>query len=146
MNIAHKALKFIESPEPTTREINAGLLAARVGVAIFFITHGYDKFFGEMGLAGFTGMLEGMGMPLAGLFAFLVAFAELFGGIAILLGVFTRFSAFWLSIISLVAFAMVKGFALGMDAGDLDVLALGLTVALFFMGPGAHSLSAKLRS
>lgn len=155
MNLIKKLLKFFESPHPSQREINFGLLATRIAVAVFFITHGYDKFFGEMGLAGFAGMMTDMGMPMAGVLAFMVATAELFGGLAILLGVFTRFSAFWLAIISLMAWVMVKGMSLGMvkimpdgmpmGGGDLDVLALGLTIAILFMGPGAMSVSGKIK-
>ena len=91
-------------------------------------------------------MIGDMGWPLAGLFAWLVAIAEFFGGIAILLGVGTRFSALWLAVISFVAWAGVKGFSWGfMAEGNLDILALGLTLGLLIMGPGSISLSAKMK-
>ncbi len=127
-------------------EDNAGkaLLAIRIAVGVFFVVHGYQKFF-EMGLDQFSGMIGGMmGWPLPMVFAFLVAFAELFGGLALILGFLTRFSAFWLSIIILVAWVQVKGLNIG-EKGDLDLLSLGMTVALFIAGPGALSLSAKMK-
>lgn len=126
-------------------EDNAGkaLLAVRIAVGVFFVVHGYQKFF-VIGLDGFSGMVGGMGWPLPMVFAFLVAFAELFGGLALILGFLTRFSAFWLSIIVLVAWVQVKGLNIG-DKGDLDLLSLGMTVALFIAGPGALSLSAKMK-
>ncbi len=143
--MVRKIVTFFDEVGSTDKELAYALLMARVATAIFFITHGYDKFFGEMGLAGFAGMLAKFGFPMVDVFAFLVAFAELFGGIAILLGVMTRFWAFWLAVISFVAWWVVKGFALGMDKGDLDVLALGLTLALMFAGPGSMSLSSYFK-
>ena len=128
-------------------EDNAGkaLLAIRIAVGVFFVVHGYQKFF-VIGLDGFSEMIAGpmMGWPIPMVFAFLVAFAELFGGLALILGFLTRFSAFWLSIIVLVAWVQVKGLNIG-EKGDLDLLALGMTVALFIAGPGALSLSAKMK-
>ncbi len=126
----------------TEKEVSYALLAVRVATAVFFITHGYAKFF-TMGVDNFAGMLTGMGFPMAATFAFLVAFAELFGGLAILFGFLTRFSAFWLSIIAFVALWMAKGFAL--PKGDNDVLALGLTLALLIAGPGMMSVSAYFK-
>lgn len=140
-----KVCALVDDVTTTEKEVAYALLATRIATAVFFITHGYDKFFSEAGLAGFAGMLTKFGFPMPDIFAFLVAFAELFGGIAILLGIMTRFWAFWLVVISFVAWWVVKGFALGMDKGDLDVLALGLTFALLFAGPGALSLSAYFK-
>jgi len=156
MNVFSKALHFIEDGRPTNKEVDYALLALRIVIAVFFITHGYDKLFGVMsGPEGFAGMLGMMSMPMPGVLAFLVGVAEFFGGFGILLGVFTRFSAFWLTIISFVAWAMVKGFSLGMvftmptgmalGGGDLDILSLGIVLALFFTGPGSLSVSAHMK-
>jgi putative oxidoreductase len=144
MHIIHKTLCFFENSQPTQKEIGLALLVARIAVGIFFITHGFSKL---SGIDGFVGMLDGLGWPMAALFAWLVAIAEFFGGFAILLGVFTRFSAFWLSIITLYAWIAVKSFSLGMGPGegDVDLLALGLTVAIFFAGPGELSVSAHMK-
>ena len=141
-----KICTFFDQVDVDEKGLSYALLAARVSLAMIFITHGYGKLFAEPGLEMFTGMLDGLGFPLAGLMAFLVAVAEFFGGIAILLGVLTRFSAFWLGVISLVAWVVVKGWSFGFQAeGNLDVLALGLSIVLFFAGPGALSVSAKMK-
>jgi len=142
--MCNKICKIFDDVESTGKELAYALLAMRIAVGLFFIAHGYAKFFGEMGLGGFTGMLTDIGFPMASIFAFLVAFAELFGGIAIILGIMTRFWAFWLTVIAFVAWWTVKGFNIG-AGGDIDVLALGLTIALMFVGPGVMSLSAKLK-
>lgn len=128
---------------PTEKEVSYALLAVRIATGIFFATHGYAKFFGDKGLDGFAGMLDNMGFPIVGVLAFLVAFAELFGGLAIIFGFLTRFSAFWLAIISIVAWWVAKGFEL--PKGDIDLLALGLTLALLAAGPGMMSVSAYFK-
>lgn len=144
MNFVKKCLCFFEDTSPSGKEVAWALLVLRIAIAIFFITHGYGKLFGTApGLEGFTGMLAGLGFPAAGAMALLVGVAEFFGGIALLLGVFTRFSAFWLALISLVAWITVKGF--GLPAGDLDLLSLGGTLALLFAGPGMYSVSKYLK-
>ena len=155
MNIVNKTFKIIESGRPSEKEINLALLVMRVVVAVIFIKFGYGKLFGAPGIEGFTGMLTMLSLPLPGLFAYLVGITELLGGIAILLGVATRFSALGLTVITFVAWATVKGFGLGMltqlpngdpfGGGVIDVFALGLTIALFIAGPGALSLSSHLR-
>jgi len=151
MQLVHKALRFIEDGHPSRDEVDYALLAVRVVVAIFFIKFGFGKLFGAPGIEGFTGMLTMLSFPAPVLFAYLVGIAEFFGGIAILLGVATRFSAFWLTIVSLAAWAGAKSFGLGMltelpngdpfAGGALDFLAIGLTLALFIAGPGRYSVS-----
>lgn len=144
--------KFRDDVQPTTQELSYALLAMRVAVALFFISFGYGKLFGAPGLEMFTGMLDGLGFPMPGVLALLVGIAEFFGGLAILLGVFTRFSAFWLTIVSLVAWLSVKGMFFGFNpdpaiaAGNIDLLALGLTIGLFFAGPGSISVSKQLQA
>ena len=140
----NKICTFNDDTNVTSKELDYALLSVRIATGVFFVVHGYAKFFGEMGLAGFAGMLTKLGFPMADIFSFLVAFAELFGGIAILLGVMTRFWAFWLTVIAFVAWWTVKGFNIG-DKGDLDLLALGLTIALLLAGPGAISLSSYFK-
>lgn len=147
MNVIKKALCFIENGQPTQKEMDYALLAMRIAIGVFFVAFGYSKLFADApGLEGFTGMLDGLGFPLPAVLALLVGVAEFFGGIAILLGVFTRFSAFWLIVVSLVAWISVKSVSFGFQAeGNVDLLALGLTVALFFAGPGMISVSAHMK-
>ncbi|MCB9810583.1 MAG: DoxX family protein [Candidatus Nomurabacteria bacterium] len=140
-----KVFTFFDDVRPAACDVDYALLVARIATGVFFTVHGYSKFFGEAGLAGFAGMLANHGFPIVDIFAFLVAFAELFGGIALILGVMTRFWSLWLAIIAFVAWWTIKSFNIG-AAGDLDVLALGLTIALLIAGPGAVSLSAKLKN
>ncbi len=144
--MCNKVFKFCDDVNPSSKEVAYGLLAMRIAIGLFFISFGYGKLFGAPGLEMFTGMLTGLGFPIPGVLALLVGVAEFFGGIAILLGVFTRFSALWLTIISLVAWVTVKSVSFGFQAeGNIDLLALGLTVGLFFAGPGAISVSKHMK-
>jgi putative oxidoreductase len=63
------------------------LLLARLAIAAIFVQSGFGKL---AGLAGFTAGLEGMGVPLAAVLAPLGATVEFFGGLALVLGAWTR--------------------------------------------------------
>jgi putative oxidoreductase len=140
-----KVCTIFDNPNPSGKEISYALLVMRIAVGLFFVSFGFGKLFGTPGLEMVTGMFTGLGFPIPGVLALLVGIAEFFGGLAILLGVMTRFSAFWLALISLVAWATVKSFSFGFGTeGNLDLLALGLTVALLITGPGSISLSKKM--
>lgn len=65
-----------------------------------FLVYGWNKW---TDLAGVEAMFDGWGIPAPGISAVLVATAELFGGIGILLGVLSRFSAGVLSVVMVTA-------------------------------------------
>ena len=67
---------------------NYGTLILRVIVGLVFIVHGYLKL---AGLEGTGGFLSSLGVPAAGLFAIIVALVEFLGGIALVVGLFTRY-------------------------------------------------------
>ncbi|HRH25096.1 MAG TPA: DoxX family protein [Candidatus Paceibacterota bacterium] len=78
--------------------VDMGLLAIRIGVASVFI------FMGWMKVSNLDATVMGFGqMGFAPFWAYLVAFTELIGGVAVLLGVYTRFFATLLAIVMLVA-------------------------------------------
>jgi putative oxidoreductase len=63
-----------------------GTLAGRVFIGALFLLAGYGKLTGEGGVSGFAGGLEGMGLPLAMLIAWIVVLIEIVGGAALILG------------------------------------------------------------
>ena len=86
-----------------------GLLTLRLAAGTIFIAHGAGKFgIGEgYGLDGVTAMVSGLGFPMPGVFAILLASSEFIGGMMIVLGLLTRLAAFTQVVAMAVAVFMV---------------------------------------
>ncbi|MCD5381012.1 MAG: DoxX family protein [Candidatus Pacebacteria bacterium] len=117
----------------------------RVVTGFSFLYHGWSKVFGEMGVAGFTGMLNGLGVPFAALVSYLVAYGELLGGLALMIGVFTHWVSKMYIVIMLGAIILVH-FQNGYNvmAGGYEYQLLLLVLGFFFLanGAGKYSLEA----
>lgn len=120
-----------------------GLAILRVVVGLVFVAHGAQKVF-VYGIAGTTGAFGGMGIPFAGVTAPLVAAVELLGGLALVLGVFTRGAALLLAATMLGAVLLVhrKGGFFLPNGAEYAVSLLAATLALAVAGPGAYALDA----
>jgi putative oxidoreductase len=123
----------------------------RVGVGLTFFFAGLAKVLG--GVDGLTGFFGSLGIPLPGLMAPFISYLELFGGLAILLGLLTRPIAALLIGDMLVAMLLVKipawmsaenGMAGGFAETRIEFLLALVCVALIITGAGAYSLDAKL--
>lgn len=121
-----------------------GLFLLRVVLGAVFIAHGWAKISGMEGTVGFFASL---GLP--AFMAYVVAWVEFLGGIAVILGVFTRIAAYLLAITMVVAIFLVKikaGFLGGYEL-DLILLASALVVAWSDIGPySVSSLVSKRKS
>lgn len=111
---------------------DAALLALRIGVGGIFIVTGWMK---VSDLAATVGMFGQMGF--APFWAYLVSFVELVGGIAVLLGVYTRVAAGLLAIVMLVASYKLLATPSMLIA---PVSLLFSTIALKLGGSGKYSL------
>ncbi|MCG8352715.1 MAG: DoxX family protein [Chloroflexales bacterium] len=122
-----------------------GLLVLRVVIGVVFAAHGAQKL--GMGAEGVVGMLGGLGIPLAGLSAWLLILTELLGGLALIFGVATRWAAIPLAFAMLVAILAVhlpNGF-FAQDGGfEFPLTLLGSSIAIGLLGPGAYSLDKIL--
>ena len=115
-----------------------GITVIRLVMGAVFIAHGAQKLFG-FGLEGVAGGFAQMGIPLPTVSAYLVTGAELFGGIALVLGLFTRLATLPLAFSMLVAMVMVHakaGFFLP-NGYEFVLTLLAGTVGLALAGPGA---------
>lgn len=121
---------------------SAALLVLRIAAGIIFIYHGYGKLFGDIGMANFTGMVDGLGFPAPAFFAWCAALSEFVGGIALILGAFTTVAGVLTAITMLVAFIGVKNSAI--PAGDADLALLAISAALAMMGAGKWSVDALI--
>lgn len=137
------------SPDRTT--VDVALLAVRLVVGIIFMVHGSQKLFGAFDGPGLSAMVQpppnGMGT-----LGYFVSVGEFFGGVGLVFGFLSRFSAASLIVIMIGAIAMVhgkNGFFLGKspdstlkDAGFEYCFALiGLLLPILICGPGRLSIA-----
>src|SRR5262245_40360389 len=89
----------------TSNSVSFGLLLLRLALGAIFIAHGSQKVLGWWegpGLAGWVGCMGKAGVP--AFFAYLSAFTEFLGGMAIVIGLLTRLAS--LGILSVMAVAV----------------------------------------
>lgn len=120
-------------------------LVLRVVVGAIFAMHGYQKLtmMGVPGVSGFLGML---GFPMPDVFAVLLIAAELGGGILLILGLWTHWTAKILAFVSIVALVTVhlsKGFFL--PGYEFILLILAASVSVMITGAGKYSLDHKMK-
>jgi len=121
---------------------DSGLLLARVLMTILFITAGWGKI---TGYAATQQYMEAMGVP--GVMLPLVILLEFGGGLAILFGFLTRFTAlFTAGFTILTAFLFHSNFAEGVNQlmfmKNLSIA--GGFLVLGLVGPGAYSIDRLL--
>jgi putative oxidoreductase len=130
------------SPYPLT--VDLSLLAVRVIVGVIFAAHGAQKMFGWFGGMGLTKTVEMMG---GGPLPYLVSIGECFGGVGLIFGFLTRFSAAANIVIMIGAIAMVhgkNGFFLQNQGFEYNLALIGLLLPIFICGPGRFSISHLL--
>jgi putative oxidoreductase len=121
------------------------LLVLRLAVGFSFFMHGYQKVFGT-GVGGVTQGFTRMGIPLPEVAAPFIAFLELVGGIALMLGVLTRVAAFLLTCDMAVATTLVhmKNGYLGQGGMELTFLLGMMALAVALAGAGPISIDAAM--
>ncbi|MCA9879174.1 MAG: DoxX family protein [Thermomicrobiales bacterium] len=123
-----------------------GIALLRVMTGIIFLMHGQQKLF-EFGLGGVAGMMTGLGVPAPGLMAIVLTLVELIGGIALILGAFTRLAAALVAVDVLVAMFLVhlpNGFFAQNGGVELVLLLATAAVTLLLTGPGAMAVDSLL--
>jgi putative oxidoreductase len=123
-----------------------GLAILRIVVGLVFFAHGLQKLL-MFGVGGFSGFLTSLGVPLPGLFAVIVIAVEVLGGLALILGLFTRWAALPLAvdmIVALLTVHLANGFFVSDGGYELVLLLLGCVVGLAFTGAGAFALDNAL--
>lgn len=122
--------------------VDISLLVVRVIVGIIFAAHGAQKMFGWFGGPGLAAIAEMMG-PVG----YLVAIGEFFGGLGLVVGFLTRFSAASLIVIMLGAIGMVhgqNGFFQSNNGFEYNLALIGLLFPILIAGPGRFSIGRVL--
>lgn len=126
-------------------------LILRVVVGLVFALHGWQKLT-VFGAQGVSGMLSWAG-PLAPVLAWVLILTELLGGIALILGAFTRLGSMLLAFVMIVAILTVKlgglesPLPLGLLGGsgfELELTLLAACVSLAILGGGKWAVDHKV--
>jgi putative oxidoreductase len=124
---------------PDRTAVDLSLLIIRVIVGVIFMAHGSQKMFGAFEGKGLEATVQMMGSPLG----YLVAVGEFFGGVGLVFGFLSRFSAASIIVIMGGAIAMVhgkKGFFLEKGGFEYNLALIGLLLPILICGPGRFSI------
>lgn len=113
------------------------LSVLRIVAALLFMVHGSQKLFGVPAIPQQPPVMSVL---------WIGALIELFGGLLVLLGLFTRPAAFLMSGQMAVAYwgwHAPKSFWPALNGGDAAILFCFLFLYLVFAGPGSWSLDAR---
>ena len=122
-----------------------GTAILRAVVGAVFLVHGAQKFF-VMGFAGTAAFMAQVGIPAPALASVVVIAVEFLGGLALVVGLFTRWAATFLAINMVVGILVVHlraGFFLP-DGYEFALTLLAANVALTLSGSGAASVDGVL--
>ncbi len=144
--------------------VSFGLLLLRMAIGGVYVLHGLPKLIGGEGSAeripaekqaklgkGFvasmenggienvTKMLDGMGVPNAPMMAWVLAFTEFLGGLALIFGWKTRLAALGLTTVQVVAITKVHA-PQGVSGSEFNGVLLAATGSLALTGPGKVAL------
>ena len=128
----------VASPEIKSGKIvDVSFLGLRVSIGVIFILHGFSK----LGNEGFIGWISSMGIPAE--LGLVIALAEIFPGILLIIGILNRISASIISTIMLGAIFHVKGAkSITGDGGiEFDLILLATSLVIMVAGPGRVSIS-----
>ncbi|HKJ92212.1 MAG TPA: DoxX family protein [Longimicrobiales bacterium] len=122
-----------------------GMVPLRVVVGLVFIMHGGMKLF-SFGIGGTTAFMHQLGIPLPAVAAVVVTAVELLGGVALILGLFTRWAGLLLTIDMLVAILKVRlhGGFFAPNGFEFEMTLMGAALTFALLGAGAVSLDALL--
>ena len=128
---------------------NSSVLVGRILLGLIFVVSGFGKIAGFEGTAGY---IASKGLPAASLLAALTILVEVGGGLALIVGFFTRQAALALAGFTLLAALIFHAFwaapaaqAMGEQIAFLKNLAIaGGMLVLAASGPGSLSVGARL--
>ncbi len=143
-------VRTVDAPESGTLDTtwtgDLASLSLRLAVGVVLAYHGWLKV-GDV--SGFAGFVDSLGIPAPDLMAYVVTYLELLGGIALIVGVATRYVAGLFVIEMVFTIALVK-LDVGLIASEggvgaeLDLLILAIALSLVLTGAGRWSVDPLL--
>jgi putative oxidoreductase len=121
------------------------ILALRLAMGVVFTYHGWLKL---DDVSGFAGFVDSLGIPAPTFVAYVVTYLELLGGVALIIGLATRYVAALFAIEMVFTTVLVKldvGLIATEGAGaELDILLLAIALSLVLTGAGRWSVDALI--
>jgi putative oxidoreductase len=117
------------------------LLIGRLASGVVFVSFGLSKFFSH---ASETASFRGYGLPAPSAFAYVIGAIEVFGGVALLLGLATRLTSLVLAgdmVGAIIASGVLHAETVSLTLAPALLIAMGVLLAL---GSGSVSLDRRL--
>ncbi len=131
------------------------IILLRLPLGIIFIAHGSQKLLGLFGGLGLTATFKTFEekLNILPVFTFLAIIAEFGGGIGVLVGLLSRFSAAGIAITMVVAIykvTLLNGFFMNVSGRgpgmEYNLALLGMALAILLRGGGSWSVDRFLRN
>ena len=129
-------------PMNDRQAVDVALLIVRVIVGVIFMAHGAQKLFGAFGGPGLSKTVESMGT-----LGYFVTVGEFFGGLGLVFGFLSRFSAASLIVIMIGAIVTVhgkNGFFMANSGFEYNLALIGLLAPILIVGPGRYAVGRLL--
>ncbi|WP_435359260.1 DoxX family protein [Haloarchaeobius sp. DFWS5] len=124
-------------------DYDVSTLLLRLGLGTIMMVHGFGKLTGMgpsgSGIDAFAGMLGSLGVPLPLVAAWVVALVEFFGGLLVLVGLFSRVAAAGIALVMIGAIVLVH-LPQGFSDYEFPLLLFLVATALTRISPGKLSL------
>lgn len=124
---------------------SCGRAILRVVVGVIFVMHGGQKL--SMGFHNVAGFLGSLGIPLPTLAAIMLTLVEFLGGIALILGLLTRYAAALLALdmlVALITYHVKNGFFVPKGV-EFPLLLLAANLYLLLAGAGSMAIDTLRR-